>query len=121
MWNFRQLDVWKKSFDMVEEVYRMTNSFPKREDYGLSQQLRRAIVGISSNIAEGCGRRTSRDFIQFLHNAIGSAKEVENQLMIAERLNYIDEEEASRLIDEMNRIGKMLVGLIRNMRERDIK
>ena len=85
MWNFRKLDVWKRSFDLVEEVYRLVRGFPKEEVYGLGGQLRRAVVSISSNIAEGCGRRTSKDFVGFLHNASGSTKEVESQLLVAER------------------------------------
>ena len=121
MWNFRRLDVWQKSFDLIEEVYIITNLFPSKERYGLCTQLQRAAVSISSNIAEGCGRRTSKDFVAFLHNAMGSVNEVETQLMIAERLGYIKKEKIDELISELHRIGKMLVGLIKNMQGRDIK
>ena len=91
MRDFKELLVWKKSIHLLETIYNITNAFPKEEIYGLTNQLRRTVVSISSNIAEGSGRRTSKDFVSFLYNSMGSLKEVENQLIITKRLNYITE------------------------------
>ena len=97
--DFKELDIWKRSFELVEEIYVVVAGFPKEEIYGLSQQLKKAIVSVSSNIAEGCGRRTNKDFVQFLYMAFGSVREVESQLMIAGRLGYLDDEKLKRLVD----------------------
>ncbi len=106
--DFKRLDVWKRSFDLVKMVYEVVLKFPKYEDWGLSSQLRRAVVSISSNIAEGCGRRTSRDFVNFLHMSMGSVREVECQLMIAKELDYLSEEEFDILLVKLNEVGGML-------------
>ena len=86
---YTELEVWKESRILVKDIYSITKSFPKEEIYGLSNQLRRCAVSIPSNIAEGCGRRTSADTIQFLHISRGSLYELETQLYIALDLNYI--------------------------------
>ena len=106
--DFRRLDVWKRSFELVRMVYDVVERFPKYEDYGLSSQLRRAVVSISSNIAEGCGRKTNKDFANFLHMSMGSIREVECQLMIADDLGYLGEGEFGRLLEKLNEIGGML-------------
>jgi len=106
--DFRDLDVWKKSFLFGKEIYRVTAGFPCEEKYGLTSQLRRAAVSISSNIAEGCGRRTSRDFVSFLYNAMGSVREVENQVMFAGEVGYLEEGKVEELLRELNNIGRML-------------
>ena len=120
VWNYKNLDVWKKAFDMISEVYDVTGKFPRDEIYNLTSQLKRAVVSISSNIAEGCGRRTSKDFIGFLYIALGSTKEVENQLLVAEKLGYLGRDDMERLIGEMGRIGRMLIGLIGHVSEKEI-
>ena len=84
----KDLDVWKKSMDLVEEVYRRTDSFPPSEKYGLTNQIRRCAVSISSNIEEGAARNTDKEFVQFCYIALGSLSELETQLLIAERLKY---------------------------------
>ena len=84
---YTELEVWKESRILVKDIYSITKSFPKEEIYGLSNQLRRCAVSIPSNIAEGCGRRTSADTIQFLHISRGSLYELETQLYIALDLN----------------------------------
>ena len=91
MKDYRELIVWQKAMDLVEAIYRTTARFPKEELYGLTSQIRRAAVSIPSNIAEGQARNTTRDFLHFLAIAYGSLKEVETQVLIAERLGYIDE------------------------------
>lgn len=121
MWNFRKLDVWKRAIDLADRIYEVTALFPESEKYGLTNQLRRAVVSISANIAEGCGRRTSKDFIQFLHNAGGSVKEIESELVVAERLKYLSEDNMNELVVELNEIGKMLLGLMRHVSRLGIK
>ena len=87
--SYRDIKAWQKAIEMVVEVYSSTRSFPKEEVYGLSNQLRRAAVSVASNIAEGKGRCTDREFLLFLHHARGSVFEVETQLAIAGRLGYL--------------------------------
>ena len=121
MWNFRKVDAWNRALELSKIVYDLTRRFPDEEKYGLSSQLRRAVISISSNIAEGCGRRTSKDFIGFLYNALGSTKEVENQLLAAVELRYLSGGESKLLMDDLTRIGRMLLGLIGHVSEKGIK
>jgi four helix bundle protein len=88
--DYRDLIVWQKAIDLVEDVYQVTARFPREELYGLTIQLRRAAVSIPSNVAEGHGRASTRDFLHFLSISHGSLKEVETQIIVAERLKYID-------------------------------
>ena len=110
MKDHKDLDVWKFAMDFVVSVYETTRRFPKEELYGLTSQLRRAAVSIPSNIAEGAARNGDKEFIQFLYVALASTSEVETQLLIAERLHYIQTVE--QLMLEVLRIKKMLSGLI---------
>ena len=87
--NYKELIVWQKAMDLVEEVYTASRSFPREEIYGLTSQLRRAAVSIPSNIAAGQGRRTTADFLRHLSIAYGSLREVETQILIATRLHYL--------------------------------
>jgi four helix bundle protein len=84
--DYRDLIVWQKAMDLVETIYRTTATFPREEVYGLTSQIRRAAISIPSSIAEGNGRNTTRDYVHFLGMAYGSVKEVETQVLIAERL-----------------------------------
>lgn len=88
--NHKDLKVWKKSVDLVDNIYRITESFPNKEIYGLTNQLRRSAVSIPSNIAEGAARGSKKEFIQFLYIALGSLAEVETQMIIASRLGYLN-------------------------------
>lgn len=108
------LDVWKRSIDFVEKVYSISRLFPKEEVYGLTSQIRRAAVSIPSNIAEGSSRNGTKEFIQFLYVALGSASEVETQLIIAKRLGFVDEIEM--IMQEIIMIKKMLNGLISHLK-----
>jgi len=112
----RKLDVWKEAVEFVVAVYQATRSFPKTEQYALADQLRRAAVSIPSNIAEGAARQTKKEFVQFLYIAQGSASEIDTQLEVALKLNYIDESEKDRLDAKLDTIGKMLTGLIRSVK-----
>jgi four helix bundle protein len=87
--SYRDIKTWQKAIELVVEIYSSTRGFPKEEVYGLANQLRRAAVSVASNIAEGKGRCTDKEFLLFLHHARGSVFEVETQLTIAGRLGYI--------------------------------
>ena len=90
--NYRNLIAWQKAMELVLEVYKATKTMPKEEIYGLTSQMRRAAVSIPSNIAEGQGRKTPRDFKNFLSIALGSLKELETQILIAQGLNYFNDQ-----------------------------
>lgn len=112
----QKLDAWSKSVDLVVGVYKATNSFPKEERYGLTSQIRRAGISIPANIAEGAGRYSRKEFAHFLSNAQGSASELETELIIAHRLGYLSEALFSKLITELQRIGRLITGLTRHIR-----
>ncbi len=111
--SYREIKVWQKAIELVMDIYSCTRSFPKEEMFGLVSQLRRAAVSIASNIAEGKGRRTDREFLQFLHHARGSVFEFETQITIAGRLGYMPEAEVLRLGNSAGEIARMLSGLIK--------
>ena len=100
---------------LVTEVYSCTRTFPREETYGLVSQLRRAAVSVPSNIAEGHARQTTGEFRHFLGHAMGSLVEVETQIEIAERLNYIDPKRSAELAARTAEIGKVLKGLLRSL------
>jgi len=106
----KDLIVWQKAMDFVEEVYKLTNTMPKTEVYGLTSQIRRSAVSIPSNIAEGAARNHSKEFMQFLYVALGSVAELETQLLLAERLQFIP----MAPIGNLSEIKKMLLGLIKS-------
>ena len=108
---FRDLLIWQKSMTIVTEIYQLTNSFPKEEIYGLTSQIRRCAVSIPSNIAEGCGRKTDKDFSNFLSISLGSAFEFETQLIICKNLGYILETDFKTLESEIQHIQNMIIKL----------
>ena len=108
---FRELKVWKKSVDLAVLVYEFTGSFRREEIYGLTSQMRRASVSIASNIAEGSGRGTSRDFRQFVKLAHGSNCELQTQLVLSHRLRFGEGEKCEKLETLSHEIGRMLSGL----------
>ncbi|MFD1016355.1 four helix bundle protein [Winogradskyella rapida] len=97
--------------NLVEDIYKCSQSFPSEEVYGLTAQVRRAAVSIPSNIAEGAGRKGNKEFIQFLYIALGSLAEVETQVLLAKRLKYIDD--IQNLTENIERLTKLIYGLIR--------
>ncbi len=113
--NYQDLIVWQEAMDMVEQVYRETAGFPKEETYGLKIQMRRAAVSVPSNIAEGQGRRTKRDFRNFLSIAHGSLRELETQILIAKRLNYFRGCEVENLLELVGRIGRRTLALANSL------
>ncbi len=117
--NYQDLEVWQKAMDLVVICYQMTSKFPKNEIYGLSSQLQRAAVSVPANIAEGRQRRHSKEFLQHLSIAYGSLAELETHIQIAERLNYIYEDQTIKLIEITSEIGKMLNGLRRSIEKKN--
>jgi len=118
--SYRELLVWQKAMELAQQVYRMTEAFPKREIYGLAAQLRRAGVSVPSNIAEGYGRGSRKEYVQFLSIAQGSLKELETQVILSEKLAYAAAAQAAIVLSEAEVIGKMLGGLIRSLRAKGI-
>jgi four helix bundle protein len=113
--NYRDLIVWEKAMELVMLIYRTTKSFPKEEVYGLTSQMRRAAVSIPSNIAEGQGRNTKRDFRNFLAIAMGSLRELETQMLIAKGLNYFTEATTTQLRDVTDTVGRLIRGLAKSL------
>jgi four helix bundle protein len=111
--SFQDLRVWQRSIELVISIYALTKQFPRDEIYALTSQIRRAAISVSSNIAEGHGRGTTREFAMFLRNANGSLKEVETQLIVAYRLGFITKELASGTELIVQDVGRMLHGLIK--------
>jgi four helix bundle protein len=109
--SYRDLLVWQKALNLVTKIYQNTQKFPKEEIYGLTSQIRRAAVSIPSNIAEGKGRNSKGEFSQFLGHARGSLYELETQVLIAQNLNYLNENEANELLKLSGELGRMLNGL----------
>ncbi len=114
---YSDLEAWQAAMDLAEDIYRSTKAFPKEELYTLTSQLRRAAVSVPSNIAEGKGRSSERDLIQFLHYSRGSLFEIETQVALARRLGYLNAEHAQRLFHQTARVGQLLNGLIRFFRK----
>jgi four helix bundle protein len=110
--SYRDLIAWQKAKGLALNVYHCTQRFPKHEIYGLSSQMRRAAVSIPSNIAEGKGRYSHKEFVQFLYHARGSLLELETQLSIAQGLEYIDVAMFEELESQMEELGRILNGLI---------
>ena len=112
----RDLIAWQRGMKLVEEIYRVVATFPVRETYGLTSQICRAAVSVPSNIAEGKGRLSKREYIQFLSRARGSLLEVETQLEIARNLGYMNAEQFGEIFELAIHTGKPLNGLIRSVR-----
>ncbi len=117
MKDYRKLSVWEKSHQVVLDVYKTVASFPKEEMFGLTSQMKRSAASIPTNIAEGCGRKSEKDFCRFLIISFGSANELEYQVILAADLEFIDAENANILLDQMEEIKKMLSGLISKLNQ----
>ena len=115
MKSHKDLDVWKMAMELAEQVYKVIKGFPKEEVYGLTSQIKRAVVSVPSNIAEGAARNSKKEFTQFLYVALGSNAELETQLLLAGRLGY---PVPADLFQNIDRIRQMLLGLIRHLRAR---
>lgn len=112
---FRQLLVWQKAHQLTLTLYKTTTTFPGDERYGLTSQVRRSAASICANLAEGCGRRTGRDFARFVQVALGSASELEYHLLLSADLNLLPNDEYVRLNGSVTEIKRMLTGLGRKL------
>ena len=119
MRTFRGLLVWQKSIAFVTKIYKSVNSFPKEELYGLTSQIKRSAVSVPSNIAEGYGRKATKEFVRFLRIAMGSLFEIQTQLEISKNLNFIGEEVYSQLYADSREIERMLSSLIDKLSIKD--
>ena len=116
--SFRDLRVWQEAMKLTAEIYKTTVAFPRHELYGLSQQIRRAAVSVPSNIAEGKGHRSDKEFVHLLLHARGALLELQTQVLIAEELQYVRKEEGTRLLKLAEGVGRALSGLINSMSEK---
>ena len=117
MRDFRQLKVWEESHQLTLEIYRITKNFPKDELFALTNQMRRATVSIPSNIAEGCGRGSNKEYAQFLQFAMGSASELDYQFLLSKDLGYIDLETYRKVNDKVDKVKRQLAMLLKRVRE----
>jgi four helix bundle protein len=113
---YRDLELWQTSMDLVVECYQAARRFPQYETFGLCGQLRRAVVSVPANIAEGHGRQHRPEFIQHLHIALGSLAEVETHVQIAQRLGYLEPADAEKLMQRTGEVGRLLNGMLRYLR-----
>jgi four helix bundle protein len=116
--DYRDLEVWQKAMGLTEACYRLSKNFPRDEVFGLTSQLRRAAVSVPANIAEGRGRRGTREFIRFIDVAYGSLMEVETHLQLADRLGYIGQPTTDDLLAASGEVGRMLNGLRTSLQTR---
>ncbi len=116
MHNFKELHVWQRSVELATEIYQLTKTYPKNEMYGLTSQIRRCSVSVSSNIAEGAGRSGKKEFRHFLNIAYGSSFELETQLIISNNLGYLDQAKFEFLNEKIVELQKMLYKLIKSIK-----
>jgi len=118
--NYKELKVWKKSYELCLEVYRITAKFPKEERYGLTSQIRRSVVSIPSNIAEGYGRKTTSDYVRMLYISYGSVCELEPQILLAGDLDLIENDELGTIKEDIAEIERMLKALIKSLENKSL-
>jgi four helix bundle protein len=111
--DYKELKVWQQGIEIVDKIYSLTDNFPKDELYGLTNQMRRSALSIPSNISEGFVRNHSKEYIQFLHISLGSCAELETQLIIAHKRNYITQDNFGDVIKDLNYEMRMLVSMIK--------
>lgn len=115
--NFRQLKIWEKAMDLVIQIYSLTSKFPIEEKFGLISQINRCSVSIPSNIAEGSGKSTDKDFANFLSHSLGSLYELETQIIISFRLKYVTQNSYDDVISQISALEKMIVSFIKNLNQ----
>lgn len=113
-----QLEVWKRSFALVKDLYLLTNGFPVDEKFGLIAQIKRAAVSVPTNIAEGSARNSSKEFLHFLYIALGSLTELETLLLLSQNLNFVTNELVGVHLSEIETITKLLLGLIKSVKNK---
>jgi four helix bundle protein len=118
--HYKDLIAWQKAMDLVSVLYDATEAFPKHEIYSLTNQMRRAAVSIPSNIAEGQAHYSNREFRHFLRHSRGSLAELETQVLIALRRNYLSESQAAQLLKRADEVSRILSGLINSLKEKSV-
>jgi four helix bundle protein len=113
--SYRDLRAWQQAMTLAVQCYKLTRAFPKEEQYGLTAQIRRASASVPSNIAEGSGRGSRKEYAQFLHVARGSLRELETQLLLSVEIGFADAEVVQAALLQSEAVGKMLLGLIRSL------
>lgn len=113
--NYRDLIVWQNAIKLAKDVYKLTEKFPKHETYALADQIRRAVVSVPSNIAEGQARKAPAEFRRFLHIALGSLAEVDTQLVLAQEFNYLSKEDVDGIDDQIQDLRKKLYALMNSL------
>jgi four helix bundle protein len=116
MHHLKGIKVWQKSIELATDIYAVTKNFPVEEKYGLVSQMRRAVVSVSSNISEGAGRNSNKDFIHFLGMANGSSYELQTQIVISRKLNYLSEDEVKSLLIKLEEIQKMTYSFMQKLK-----
>jgi four helix bundle protein len=111
----KNLNAWIKSFEFVKDIYHSTEKFPIDERFGLVSQMRRAAVSVPVNIAEGAARKSKKEFVQFLHIALGSMTELDTLILLSAELGFIEKADSELLIEKLDIIGKIIFGLIKNI------
>ncbi|MFQ6035068.1 MAG: four helix bundle protein [Sedimentisphaerales bacterium] len=112
---YRDLDIWNAGIEVVKDIYKSTEEFPKQEIYGLVSQMRRSAVSIPSNVAEGFRRYSNKEYKQFLYTSLGSCAELETQITIARELQYIQEDKETGLLERLDHICRMISNLIKKL------
>lgn len=116
MKTFRDIFIWQKSMSLVTKIYTYTNHFPKEEVFGLTSQIRRCSVSIPSNVAEGFGRESNKEYLRFLNISLGSLFELQTQLEIAKNVQYLDEVKFNEIYEDTREIERMLVSFINKIK-----
>ena len=116
MRDFRKLTVWKKSHEIAIAAYQLTTTFPAEEIYGLTNQIRRAATSVAANIAEGCGREGKKEFVHFLHIALGSASELQYHLLLSRDLGFLETPQCEDLLAKLDEVKKMVVSFVKKLR-----
>lgn len=116
--NHKDLDVWKEGIGLVTDIYKLTSLLPDAEKFGLASQMRRAAISIPSNIAEGAGRNSDNELIQFLYISLGSVEELETQMIIGSNLNYFKTNDLEPMFQKIIQIRKLLIGLIKYLKNK---
>ena len=119
--SFTDLIAWKKGHQLVISVYKITDNFPQKEIFALTNQMCRCAISITSNIAEGFSRKGAKEKIQFYHMSLGSLTELQNQLLIAKDINYLPRNEFTKLANQTVEVSKLTNGLIRSLKNKEIK
>ena len=114
--SYKDLNVWQKGLEIVEKIYNLTKTFPRYEVYGIASQMQRSAISIPSNIAEGFMRQHNKEYVQFLYVALGSCAELETQLIISQKMNYVKQESFNYLQEIIEHESRMLVNLIKALK-----